>query len=87
MTQSKRESIAVVVLGAAVIILCVIFIVLMVRDSHKRAELREHYDRVSGKYEILLDGIKVDADNINVDWYRIEIDDEAGKVLLTPKKG
>ncbi len=51
----------------------------------EREETRERWAEIEETYEIFVDGIKVDADNVNVDWYRVEIDDEAGKVLLTPK--
>ena len=49
--------------------LVVILIVSFVNSTQRQEEIRKHYDEVSAAYEILLDGDKVDADTINVDWY------------------
>ncbi len=70
------------VLAALVVILIVSF----VNSTRRQEEIRNHYDEVSATYEILLDGDKVDADTINVDWYEIEIDDAQRRVFLTTKK-
>lgn len=66
--------------------LVVVLIVSFVNSTQRQEEIRKHYDEVSATYEILIDGNKVDADTINVDWYKVEIDDTQKRVFLTAKK-
>ncbi len=85
--KQEKKWFAVAVAMLCTLALCTIGIIVVLWEwpNIKNAAVREHYDEVSAKYEIMLNGVKVDADDIDVDCYKIKIDDEAGKVLLATK--
>ena len=82
-SQTKRYVIA-IILGF-VVFGCGVAAVLICDNLSVSTRDETYNEKIDSGYEVYANGIKVDADNVDLNGYRIKYDDDNKKVLLTTK--